>query len=235
MTILLAVAGGYARADLALAARPARDGRSIAVPLGIRSRLGQCETTAAEMALRRRERCGEEIIGISVGTAKQDSLLYLLAARGVERVVRIAAEDVELDASLVATYIEEFVRLDGTITELYCGSHADLWGSGLTPVVLSAMLGWPIVSESGCTDPSNRVVVPSAACSVALRSGNVSSALTLRSQPVEVVSPSAASAQGRLATELRLESVSHAPRPKIRMNASDDLESAVDVLVRGML
>lgn len=141
MKILVAVKQVPAR-DLPV--EPAPSGLWISES-GLSYEMNEPDAYALEAALRLKESAGGEVVAVSAGPDRVQSVLREALAKGADRAIHIAgAEDAArgLDPVTTAALLEQAVREEQPDLVL-AGLQSDDTGSGQTGVVLAARLGWP--------------------------------------------------------------------------------------------
>ncbi len=101
--------------------------------------------THLEAALRLKESAGGEVVAVSAGPDRVQSVLREALAKGADRAMHVAVEGGVargLDPVATAALLAQAVREEQPDLVL-AGLQSDDTGSGQTGVVLAAMLGWP--------------------------------------------------------------------------------------------
>ncbi|GIU73384.1 MAG: electron transfer flavoprotein subunit beta [Bryobacteraceae bacterium] len=131
---------------------PARDVQAELVPSGdwidesgLSFEMNEPDAYALEAALRLRESAGGEVVAVSAGPERVQSVLREALAKGADRAIHLAADGDAargLDPAVNAALLERAVREEQPELVL-TGLQSDDTGSGQTGVVLAARLGWP--------------------------------------------------------------------------------------------
>lgn len=112
---------------------------------GIQYEMNEPDAYALEAALRLKETAGGEVVVVSAGPDRVQSVLREALAKGADRAIQIAAPEEAvrgLDPIATAAWLERAVGEEQPDLVL-TGLQSDDTGSGQTGVVLAARLGWP--------------------------------------------------------------------------------------------
>ncbi|MCX7605204.1 MAG: electron transfer flavoprotein subunit beta/FixA family protein [Bryobacteraceae bacterium] len=156
MKILVAVKQVPAR-DLPV--EPAPSGLWIA-EAGLSYEMNEPDAYALEAALRLKESGGGEVVAVSAGPERVQSVLREALAKGADRAIHVAAEGeaaLGLDPVAAAALLEAAVREEQPDLVL-TGLQSDDTGTGQTGVVLAARLGWPHATLVVAIEPGQGAV-----------------------------------------------------------------------------
>lgn len=122
---------------------------------GLNYEMNEPDAYALEAALRLKESAGGEVIAVSAGPDRVQSVLREALAKGADRAIHIFAEGAAargLDPMLNAAMLEAAVRQEQPDLVL-TGLQSDDVGGGQTGVVLAARLDWPHATLAMAIEP----------------------------------------------------------------------------------
>lgn len=115
---------------------------------------------ALEEALRQKEKHGGEVVAITAGPARAQTVLREALAKGADRAIHLEDNGfIGLDSLNISKAIAAAVK-DEQFDLIFTGLQSDDYGFAQTGVILAELLGWPhatIIMEINKTDAGIRV------------------------------------------------------------------------------